>query len=182
MTSDSDSAPWAGRGVSRWAHYGPVWLWISVGAIVAFGLNPVDLSTNSALLALTAIVACAFIGWRSMRHHDRRLCERCVVSMPLNPADVAARYRIRFAIVHALVVRPIGLSYLALVIGSDLVLLHGPTIERIGWAVIQLSMVYLVVAYSSHRRLQPWCPQCRGGHGERDHSFDRGPAPLDSRS
>ena len=182
MFGAENSAPWPSRGAGRWSHYGLVWLWIAVASVIAFGLNPVPVATNSALLGLSAIAAFALIGWHAVRRHDRRLCEICAAAMPLNMAEVAARYRMRFAIVHALVVRPIGLSYLALVVGSDLVLLHGPTIARIVWAAIQASMVYLVIAYSSHRRFQPWCPQCRGGHGERDHSPDRDPVPLDSRS
>jgi len=185
MGPGSDDAPWRGHGVSavtRWGHFGPTWIATSVAAIIAFGLDPVPMTNASALAVLVAILAFALIGWAAMRQHDRQLCEICVLSMPLNLAEVAARHRLRFAIVHAMVAKSIAFSYLAVVVGSDLVLLPGPTIARIAWAAIQSTMVYVVLAYSSHRRFQPWCPRCMGGDGERDHSGDRGPAPLDNRS
>ena len=181
MTAGGNSASRLGHGANRWGHFGPTCLALSVAAIVGFGLNPVAVTTTSALVTLTAILAFALISWRAMRQHDRHLCEICAMSMPLNTSEVAARHRLRFAVVHAMVVKSIAMSYLALVVGSDLVLLHGNYIERILWASIQLTMVYLVLAYSSHRRFQPWCPRCHGGHGERDRSKDHDPAPLGSR-
>jgi hypothetical protein len=153
-----------------------------VAAIVAFGLNPMDVTTPAALAVPIVILVFALLSWRAMRQHDRRLCEICMISMPLNMAEVAARYRLRFAVVHAVVIKSIVISYLVVLIGSDLVLLHGTLMERVVWAAIQSTMVYLVLAYSSHRRFQPWCPQCHGGDGERDRSADRGPAPIDSHS
>jgi hypothetical protein len=182
MAAASDSAPWGGPVARRWGHYGPTWIALSVAAVIAFGLNPVSLAPGSTLAVLFAIAAFALIGWRAMRQHDRRLCESCMMSMPLNPAEVASRHRLRFAVAHALVVKSVGLAYLAVVVGSDLVLLPGSLVERIAWAIIQSTMVYLVLAYSSHRRFQPWCPQCRGGHGDRDRDSDRGPAPLGQQS
>jgi hypothetical protein len=154
---------------------------ISVAAIIAYGLNPLHVANSahvSALLVPLAILLFALGSWRAMRHHDRRLCEVCAMSMPLNTAEVAARYRMRFAIVHAVVVKSIVVSYLLVLVGSDIVLLHGTLVERIIWAGIQSTMVYLVLAYSTHRKLQPWCPQCHGGQGEP--AQDRGPAPLDN--
>jgi hypothetical protein len=54
--------------------------------------------------------------------------------------------------------------YLVVLIGSNFAT---STIGRIGWAIIQCSMIYLVLSYSTHRKYQPWCPWCReGGGGE----------------
>jgi hypothetical protein len=182
MAAGSNSASWVGPAASRWGHFGPTWIALSVAAVIAFGLNPIPLAPASALAVLFAIAVFALVGWRAMRQHDRRLCETCMTSMPLNPAEVASRHRLRFAVAHALVVKSVGLAYLVVVVGSDLVLLRGNIVARIVWAIIQSTMVYLVLAYSSHRRFQPWCPQCRGGHGDRDRDGDRGPAPLGHQS
>jgi hypothetical protein len=38
-------------------------------------------------------------------------------------------------------------------------------IVRVGWAIIQLSMIYLIMSQSTHRKLQPWCPWCSAGGG-----------------
>jgi hypothetical protein len=51
---------------------------------------------------------------------------------------------------------------------------------RIGWAIIQCSMIYLILSYTTHRRLQPWCPWCRGGDGGREHT-PSDPLPDDRR-
>jgi hypothetical protein len=182
MAAESHNSPWLAQVACRWGHYGSTWLVLSVLAILALGLNPPDLSGGSALIAPMAILAFALASWSAMRQHDRRLCEVCATSMPLNMIEVAARYRMRFSVVHAVVAKPLVVSYLVVLIGSDVVLLHGTLIERLVWAAIQSTMVYLVLAYASHRKYQPWCPQCQGGHGERDRSDDHGPAPLGSRS
>jgi hypothetical protein len=182
MAAESESAAWLSQAASRWGHYGPTWLAMSVAAIIAFGLNPLQLTTTSALVTPLAILAFALASWRAMRQHDRHLCEMCTMSMPLNTAEVAARYRLRFAVVHTVAVKSMVISYVGVLVGADLVLLHGTFMERLVWAGIQSTMVYLVLAYSSHRRFQPWCPQCHGGHGERDRTGDRGPAPVGDHS
>ena len=182
MPSETHNTPWFGPVARRWGHYGSVGLVLSVAAILALGLNPPGASGGSALVAPVAILTFALLSWSAMRQHDRRLCEICATSMPLNMIEVAARYRMRFSVVHAAAVKPFVVSYLAVLIGSDVVLLRGTMIERLVWAGIQSTMVYLVLAYASHRKYQPWCPQCRGGHGEGDRSDDHGPAPLDIRS
>jgi len=89
--------------------------------------------------------------------------------MPLNPAQEAARYHNRFAVAH--VERPMVIGYLLVLIVSNLLLVGGATLGRLIWGVVQSSMVYLVLAYSTHRRLQPWCPRCQDGGGG-DHRFD----------
>jgi hypothetical protein len=181
MTAGSSDSAWLGRGASRWGHFGSAGLTISVVATIMLVLRPPAATGGSALIAPAIILAFALISWRAMRQHDRRLCEACARSMPLNTAEVAARYRMRFAVAHAASVKWIVISYLVVLVGSDVVLLPGAVNERLVWAAIQSTMVYLVLAYSSHRRFQPWCPQCRGGHGERDSEF-RGPVPLNDHS
>jgi hypothetical protein len=182
MTAGGSGSAWLGHSASRWGHFGSAGLTISVFATIILVLRPPAATGSSALIAPAIILAFALISWRAMRQHDRRLCEACARSMPLNMAEVAARYRLRFVVAHAVSVKWAAFSYLALLVGSDLVLLPGAVNERLAWAAIQSTMVYLVLAYSSHRRFQPWCPQCRGGHGERDDSNDRGPVPLNDHS
>jgi hypothetical protein len=49
-------------------------------------------------------------------------------------------------------------------------------VGRALWAAVQSTMVYLMLAYGTHRRLQPWCPQC-GGRGDDRQDADA-PDPL----
>ena len=48
------------------------------------------------------------------------------------------------------------------------------------WLAALGSLAYLLLSGVSHRRLQPWCPQCgpQGGSDVDDHQ----PTPLDSLS
>lgn len=171
-----------GPASSRWGHHGTAFLVTSIAGVIALGLDPQPLSPRVAVLASILILAFVLITWSALRRHDRRLCELCATAMPLNVAEVAARHRLRFAVVHSATVKPVVLSYLAVLLGSDILLMRGSFPERVAWALVQSSMVYLVLAYSSHRRFQPWCPQCHGGQGERDRIHDAGPSPLDQRS
>ena len=113
--------------------------------------------------------------WLLMRRHDRRLCEHCVVSMPLNPAERAVRLTRRFWLAHFATEPRFLIPYFTILIGSNF--LPG-TWGRIVWAVIQCSMIYLIMSYVSHRRLQPWCPWCNNGGGGSDHDDDVAPPPL----
>jgi len=55
--------------------------------------------------------------------------------------------------------------YLVVLIGSNfLTSMPG----RIVWALVQSTMIYLILAHASHRKLQPWCPWCSGGGGGTD--------------
>jgi hypothetical protein len=67
------------------------------------------------------------------------------------------------------------IPYFTVLIGSNF--LPG-TWGRIVWAVVQCSMIYLIMSYVSHRRLQPWCPWCNNGGGGSDHDDDVTPPPL----
>ena len=69
---------------------------------------------------------------------------------------------------------PSVLPYLAVLIGSN----FAPgTFGRLAWALVQSSMIFLILAYSTHRRLQPWCPWCREGGGGDDEPATPDPAP-----
>jgi hypothetical protein len=41
-------------------------------------------------------------------------------------------------------------------------------------------MIYLVLSYTTHRRLQPWCPACSGGDGGREDADAPEPIPTGS--
>jgi len=45
--------------------------------------------------------------------------------------------------------------------------LHGELARNglVIWTAVQASMIYLVLSYSSHRMLQPWCPLCSDNGG-----------------
>lgn len=96
--------------------------------------------------------------------HGRRLCERCIKALPLDASTVAQRYRVRFRTAHLFERRPLAVGYLAVVVGSSF--LYDHPVGRYAWAAVQATLVYLLLVYVTHQRLQPWCPQCRGGGEE----------------
>ena len=57
-----------------------------------------------------------------------------------------------------------AVGYLAVVVGSSF--LYFDPVGRYVWATVQASLVYLLLVYTTHQRLQPWCPFCRGGGEE----------------
>ena len=160
----ASSAHTPGHGASgALGHYASDLLIASIIGTVALGLKPLPgLIGVTAPLALFAVV---LMSWLLMRQHDRRLCEQCMLSMPLNPSEKANRYRQRFWMAHTGSQPKFIVPYLNVLISSNFAT---SGIGRIGWAAIQLSMVYLIMANTTHRKLQPWCPWCKdGGGGDR---------------
>lgn len=157
--------PYSGGLARRWGHRAPQLLSVAILGAIALGVRPL---TPTPLTMLTAVVLLVFVvvTWLFMRQHDRRLCERCAASMPLNAAEHAARFNRRFWLAHAGGNPRVMIPYLVVLVGSNF--LTG-TLGRIGWALVQSTMIYLIMAHTTHRRLQPWCPQCAGGgNGNRD--------------
>ena len=159
MASDFGS-PRSIRIAEVWGHFAPELLGVSVLAAIAVGVHPAI-----GPLALTiplALMAFVVATWVLMRRHDRRLCEQCMAAMPLNPAEQAGRYKRRFWTAHTLFEPRFLVPYLVVLIGSNFAT---TTVGKIGWALVQSSMFYLILSHSTHRRLQPWCPWCSDGGG-----------------
>jgi hypothetical protein len=134
-----------------------------IGAIIA--VIAVTVMPLPGLLGFTVPVALfgfVILCFVLMRQHDRRLCEMCMLSMPLNAAERASVYQLRFWLAHSATDPRIVGPYLIVLLGSNFAI---GIITVWGWAAIQLTMVYLVLAYSTHRKLQPWCPWCSEGGG-----------------
>jgi hypothetical protein len=141
-------------------HHANEILIVSIVAVVALGLFPLPgLFRFTVPLALFGVV---LLSWLLMRQHDRRLCEQCLLSMPLNPSEKAGRLKRRFWMAHTGSEPRFLIPYLVVLISSNFAT---STVGRIGWAIIQLSMIYLIMSQSTHRRLQPWCPWCSEGGG-----------------
>ena len=77
------------------------------------------------------------------------------------------------------------MTYLLVLVAFDfLLVIVPPELLRPAsylWAAVQSTLIYLVLAHSTHRRLQPWCSRCRedgGGSG----ADVPDPLPIDSRS
>jgi len=160
------SESWRGRTADALGHHAPEILIASIVAVVLLGLKPLP-----GMLQFTAYAATfgsVITTWLLMRQHDRRLCEQCMLSMPLNPAETAARLRRRFWMAHTGSEPRFLIPYSVVLLSSNFAT---STIGRGAWAVIQLTIVYLVLAYQTHRRLQPWCPWCSEGGGG-DHVED----------
>jgi hypothetical protein len=152
--------PWTARVADRLGHYATTLLIVSIFAAVGMGLHP--LPGVFAFTTPIALFAVVLLSWLLMRQHDRRLCEHCVMAMPLNPAEKATKYKRRFWMAHTGSEPRFLIPYLVVLISSNFAT---TTTGRIGWALIQLTMVYLIMSQSTHRRLQPWCPWCSDGGG-----------------
>lgn len=158
-----DDGAWSSRAGARIGHHASELLIASIGAAVVLGLRPLPgLFGLTVPIALFGFVIASFL---LMRAHDRKLCESCMSAMPLNAAEQATRYRRRFWAAHTGSEPRFLIPYLVVLIGSNFAT---STPGRIFWAAMQLSMIYLILAQSSHRRLQPWCPWCRGDGGGED--------------
>lgn len=161
------------RVAAVWGHFAPDILCASIVAAIIVGLRP-----PSGIFMLTVpltLMAVVLISWLLMRRHDRRLCEQCMAAMPLNAAEQAGRYQRRFWMAHTGAEPRFLVPYLAVLIGSNF---FPGTWGRIVWAVVQLTMVYLIRSHVAHRRFQPWCPWCSGGGGGSARDDDVAPPPL----
>jgi hypothetical protein len=146
--------------LDAWGHYAPDVISVVIVALVAFRLAPPPRIT---VLPIAAGLFVAVLGsWLVLRRHDRRLCEPCLASMPLDPARRAQRLGYRFRIAH-IGSRPGAVAaYLAVVMGS--VALPG-TVGLVIWLAVQFSLIVAIRSYVTHRRLQPWCPICSADGG-----------------
>lgn len=170
---NGDAQPWAGRLAARWGHFAPELLMVAIGAMIVMRFRPPPQAL--ALTAPLSLVALVITSWLLMRRHDRGLCEHCMAAMPLNPSAQATRYQRRFWVSHTGTERRYLIPYLVVLFGSN----FAPgTAGRVGWVVVQSSMIYLILAYSTHRRLQPWCPWCRQGGGGSDAEDPVTPDPV----
>ena len=169
-----------GPSASRWGHWSPH---VLVGAIVtsiALVLRPLPPSPAS-LLVPVLVMAVVLVSWLTMRQHDRGLCELCMAAMPLNPSEAATRCRRRFVVTHLGSDRRALAAYLIVLVASNVLLLPAPgifhTLGQYAWAAVQVTLIYLVVCYTTHRRLQPWCPECQGrGPGDEERLSDPTPS------
>jgi hypothetical protein len=167
---------WAGRASDRWGHWGAGVLIASIMAAIVLGVRPPPAGNPLAVYLPLTLFALVILSWVKMRQHDRRLCELCAYAVPLNASEQAQRMQRRFALAHLSERRALVVGYLVVLVGSNGLLLFGMS-GRLGWALVQSTMIYLVLAYSSHRRFQPWCPRCSGGHGEREPIAAPDPVP-----
>jgi hypothetical protein len=156
-------------------HYAPWLLTVLVGALITATLVPAAVAWTpwqALLLAEAAVVLVAL----AMFAHNRRLCDRCLAAVPLDAPEVASKYGFRFRIAHLFERKLYAFGYLGLVVGSGVFSTH--PIAKYGWAAVQASLVYLLLVYITHQRLQPWCPMCK--HGGEEISAPTRPTPVSS--
>lgn len=168
--------PWGARASVSLGHHANQILIASIVAIVLLRFAP-----PPGLFGLTvpvAVFGIVIISWMLTRQHDRRLCEQCLLSMPLNPSEQAVRLHRRFWMAHTGSEPRFLIPYVVVLLSSNFAT---STIGTLCWAGVQLSMVYLILSYSTHRKLQPWCPWC-SEHGGGSHVDDLPPVlPNDDR-
>jgi hypothetical protein len=154
-----------------------------IGSMALLTVLPVSYPPGGRPLVSLIFIALLLVTWAEMRKHDRGLCERCVADFPLNPAQAAETHRRRLETVHLLAERRAAAWYLvAILVACLLPILAPPPLQTpalILWLAALASVVYLVQSGVTHRRLQPWCPQC-GHQGGTDNVDTPEPMPLDS--
>jgi hypothetical protein len=150
----------AEQSYARWGHFAPELLIVTIIAIIALRFRP--MGGSASVIVSLALIMFVLASWIMLRKHDRGLCEHCMLSMPLNPSEQAVRYKRRFWMSHTGADKKFMIPYLVVLIGSNF---FPGTAGLYAWAVIQSSMVFLILSYSTHRRLQPWCPWCSEGGG-----------------
>lgn len=155
-------------------HYAPWVLAVLVSALTVLTLLP-D-TTDVPWPALAPLLAVALLLGLSILAHNRSLCERCIAALPLDATATAARYARRFTVAHLFENRLLAVGYLAGIVGTSL--LSSDPVGRYVWATAEASLVYLLVVYVTHQRLQPWCPRC--GHGGEERSAPVTPSPVSS--
>ena len=178
------SAPEPGRAARLWGHWGSQILIAAILVTIALVLRPLPYDSPVATLVPVLLALVVIASWLSMRQHDRRLCEHCARSMPLNPAQDAVRFRRRLELAHLAGDRRVVVGYLVLLLASNLALEPAWVPSVVGrpvWAAVQSTMIYLMLSHDTHRRLQPWCPQCRGGGGDNEDADVPDPLPTSSR-
>jgi len=144
-------------------HYAPWVLVVLLGFLIALTVAPalfsvVPWQALASLLIVALFLAVAIFA------HNRHLCERCIRSVPLDASTVASRHAVRFRVAHLFEHKVLAFGYLAAIVASALLYAH--PVGRYAWAVAQASLIYLLLVYVTHQRLQPWCPQCRNGGEE----------------
>ena len=172
----SDTYPWSGRLAGRWGHCAPESLMVAIVGVIVLKLRPIE----DPILGLTAglgLLAFILATWLVMRRHDRGLCEHCVASMPLNPSAMAVRYQRRFWLTHTGTELRFVIPYLAVLIGLGFATSPAGVAA---WVLAQSTMIYAILAYATHRRLQPWCPWCKEGGGGADKEEPAIPDPVPS--
>lgn len=184
--SDNFLAQWA-QGpakATRWGHSAPTILTAVIGASVLLALRPTAYDATLRPLISLALLGLMIATMVEMRRHDRALCEWCAADMPLNPAQRAQSLARRLAFVHLISERKAGRNYLLAVLVACLLPLFAPASLRIPVMTVAIlasaSVIYLVLSQVTHRRLQPWCPQC-GDQGGQDAETPT-PLPIDSLS
>lgn len=183
MSSLYQSVPEPSRIARLWGHWGSQALIAAILLTIANALRPLPSDSPGATLVPVLLVLMVLSSWLLMRQHDRRLCEDCMRSLPLDPAQDAARFRRRMMLAHLAADRRVVAGYLLVLLASNLVLIESLVPSELGrplWAAVQSTMVYLVLAYSTHRRLQPWCRMCGGGGDDRQDADAPDPLPTGS--
>lgn len=156
-----------------------------LAAMALLAVLPITYPPGGKQLGSFAVIALMIVTLLEMRKHDRALCERCVADFPLNPAREAETYRRRLATAHLLAERRAAAWYLVVILVACLLPVFAPpelrTPALLLWLSSLASLVYLMQSGVTHRRLQPWCPQC-GPQGGSDQVETPEPTPLDSMS
>lgn len=118
------------------------------------------------------------------RKHDRQLCIRCAEAVPLDTEAAVIRHRRALWIMH----EPRTLR-------GNLILAGVLIAALLGWAIglivsmpwhLSSVIVFVIIGFGGivapwseewHRRLQPWCPQCRDDNGWDDGDVIPEPSP-----
>lgn len=132
-------------------------------------------SLMSWVTSVTAFVIIAAV-FAQVAVHDRRLCERCAASTPLDPQRSVTRWKLLLRLSH---VKRLTFALMAVL---TVKLILEQAFRPAGWlfAFDEATTAVLgvfVLSWWAHSRLQPWCPWCHwGGGGDHEEAPEPDPA------
>jgi hypothetical protein len=163
-------------------HYSPFLVPVVVALAVA------DDATRWTVGALDWAQSVMSFAWLTLimldvRYHQARLCERCALSSPLDPAAEVSRWRLVLRYHHAERLKRFLLAAALALMIFEVTARHW----RNSWwacgadAAVILMIGTLCAADWKHRKLDPWCPWCRWDKGGEAEISPDVPAPAASR-
>jgi hypothetical protein len=153
---------------------------------IAIAIAALAFTDNRTMAVLRAILTGVYLGLIfPQRDHDRHLCERCAGDFPLDPQREIVKHRRALRLTHAVADHHRRTMYIAMGVMVVAVLAVGMFLPKsllpywsvMVWGVFGVGFTW---TFQQHKRLQPWCPQCRG-RGRGKDTFNPDPVPAPSR-
>lgn len=177
MTTSSSAEKPEGAGLIAWVAHRELKLYFT-----GMGLTVLGVALGPSLITVIAIfIGLLLLGAASLGYgHFRKLCVKCMEGMPVNGAELAARKRrtLKFRHIKQRTLMIYSAVALTLSFVPPIFFTKHVAVWTFSVLVYTVTLGWGVYSGHWHRRLLPWCPDCRrgGGGGPREQV----PDPLPS--